>query len=329
MGGNSFYNGQNSKETIVNIMNDKDSPEIEYITEFLTPKELAELYSTCDVLVHPYRGEGFGMPILEAMATGLPVMVTNGGACLDFCNHNNSILLNAEKVFYKEKRVGDDATVGHPWMYEVSREDLKTKMYACFKSSAELISNSNIAYKNVHENYSWEHVATLVKERIFNLKDKVPFRSMNSAEDLNFEELLAEVNVAYENRNFDRTIELIEKIIFINGFNSLENSSNIKADLLSISGLSYLNLGLIESAQNCFEEALTINPASSQACFGIGEVFYNAEMLEESKTMFEWAVVNDNQNKNANIRLQQVNSKLNLPENHNTLFLEETVSKEV
>ena len=37
------------------------------------------LYRACDVLVHPYRGEGFAMPVLEAMACGLPVIVTNGG----------------------------------------------------------------------------------------------------------------------------------------------------------------------------------------------------------------------------------------------------------
>ena len=40
---------------------------------------LADLYRSRDVLVHPYRGEGFAMPVLEAMASGLPVIVTAGG----------------------------------------------------------------------------------------------------------------------------------------------------------------------------------------------------------------------------------------------------------
>ena len=45
-------------------------------TRQLSEAELAGLYTACDCLVHPYRGEGFGLPIAEAMACGLPVIVT-------------------------------------------------------------------------------------------------------------------------------------------------------------------------------------------------------------------------------------------------------------
>ena len=43
--------------------------------------EVAALYRACDVFVLPYRGEGFGMPIAEAMASGLPVLVSNRCGC--------------------------------------------------------------------------------------------------------------------------------------------------------------------------------------------------------------------------------------------------------
>ena len=54
---------------------------------------LAELYRSAHCFVLPTRGEGFGMPVLEAMATGLPVIVTNYGGQLDFCNETNSFLI--------------------------------------------------------------------------------------------------------------------------------------------------------------------------------------------------------------------------------------------
>ena len=51
-------------------------------------------------------------------------------------------------------------------------------------------------------------------------------------------------------------------------------------------------------------------------------------MYEESKTMLEWAIANDEQNQNAKIRLSEVNRKLNLPEDHNLLVEENKMVNE-
>jgi glycosyltransferase involved in cell wall biosynthesis len=63
---------------------DPEAPEIEYRTDDLSEPQMAALYRACDVLALPYRGEGFGLPIAEAMASGLPVLVTARGAAQDF-----------------------------------------------------------------------------------------------------------------------------------------------------------------------------------------------------------------------------------------------------
>lgn len=50
----------------------------------LTMAELRFLYGGADCYVSPYRAEGFNLPVLEAMACGLPVVLTEGGATDDF-----------------------------------------------------------------------------------------------------------------------------------------------------------------------------------------------------------------------------------------------------
>lgn len=42
--------------------------------------ELSAAYRSCDVLAQPSLDEGFGYPVAEAMATGLPVVCSDGGA---------------------------------------------------------------------------------------------------------------------------------------------------------------------------------------------------------------------------------------------------------
>jgi len=58
---------------------------ISTITANLNQAQLCSLYALSDCYVSTYRAEGFNLPVLEAMACGTPVVVTQGGATDDFC----------------------------------------------------------------------------------------------------------------------------------------------------------------------------------------------------------------------------------------------------
>ena len=90
--------------------------EVEYLDRPLTDEEWPACQS-CHCLV-PYRGEGFGLPLAEAMACGLPVVVTGHGAALDFCTAENAYLVPAREAYFAADRVGDLETVGRPWLAE-------------------------------------------------------------------------------------------------------------------------------------------------------------------------------------------------------------------
>lgn len=57
----------------------------DYLAKLVTDEALASWYGALDVLMNCSRGEGFGLPILEAQACGTPVIVTNASSMTELC----------------------------------------------------------------------------------------------------------------------------------------------------------------------------------------------------------------------------------------------------
>jgi glycosyltransferase involved in cell wall biosynthesis len=66
-------------------------------TKELLVSDMPRLYASFDFFVLPTHGEGWGMPLLEAMAMGLPTISTNWGGQLEFMSPTNSYLIPVEK----------------------------------------------------------------------------------------------------------------------------------------------------------------------------------------------------------------------------------------
>lgn len=62
----------------------KASKNMTYMGNVLGTAALAKVYQTADAYITPYKSEGFNLPVLEAMACGLPVIVTDGGCTDEF-----------------------------------------------------------------------------------------------------------------------------------------------------------------------------------------------------------------------------------------------------
>jgi len=60
------------------------------------PKQviIREIYSSCDIWIFGSRSEGFGLPILEAMACRTPVIATPAGAAPEILKNGGGILLS-------------------------------------------------------------------------------------------------------------------------------------------------------------------------------------------------------------------------------------------
>lgn len=58
-----------------------------------TSQDIANTYRTMDALIFPSRLEGFGLVVAEAMASGLPVVVTDSSALTELVDHGETGLL--------------------------------------------------------------------------------------------------------------------------------------------------------------------------------------------------------------------------------------------
>src|SRR3990167_2173374 len=76
----------------------KEFPRIYLLHGYMTDAEMAGLYNHPSVkcFISLTRGEGFGLPILEASASGLPIIATNYSGHLDFMNKGKFIKVNYE-----------------------------------------------------------------------------------------------------------------------------------------------------------------------------------------------------------------------------------------
>lgn len=78
------YGASNLQEEIIKLQYSSKCANITYDDSIKSENEMAELYRNCHIIIHPYRGEGFGMHIQEAMACGCIPIVTSGGSTDDF-----------------------------------------------------------------------------------------------------------------------------------------------------------------------------------------------------------------------------------------------------
>lgn len=140
-------------------MPNKKPPQIEFVD--FKFKNLATLYDQCDAIVNVASSEGFGLPLLEAMARGKIVAAPKYGGVLDFLNKDNSLLIDTAEVYapanYQYWHASNGATIGYP-IIESTQKVLRT----IYEDSQKLQDKFAVNMKNTTEKYTWHNTAQKV-----------------------------------------------------------------------------------------------------------------------------------------------------------------------
>jgi glycosyltransferase involved in cell wall biosynthesis len=121
---------------------------------------MATLYQLADAYVAPYRAEGFGLPVLEAIACGLPVICTAGGATDDFVRDDFALRISSKLV--------------HLQSYDEPGIQLEPNLDHLIELMKRVIEQPEIARRArtagpefVRANYTWRHAVDKLMPLLF------------------------------------------------------------------------------------------------------------------------------------------------------------------
>lgn len=133
------------------------------LDQALTRRQLAGVYTACDLLLHPYRGEGFCLPVLEARACGLPVLATGGGA-------TDALMVGPGAIKLPSVRRPVELPAAHvamPWVLEPSPEMAAKLLDEALTRLPELRQQARGFAAAVRTAFTWDAAAIAIEELAF------------------------------------------------------------------------------------------------------------------------------------------------------------------
>lgn len=130
-------------------------PNIECIYGKIDNMELYDIMKRSDVLLFPSRGEGFGIPPLECMATGMGAIVPNAHGISEYFDNDYMYEVAIKEkcpalyARYKNQNVGE--------MIVCDIDSLRKQMRWCFEHQDEVIQKGLLAQEYVKQ---WTYTAT-------------------------------------------------------------------------------------------------------------------------------------------------------------------------
>lgn len=119
---------------------------IAYIGETLSTYQLAQVYKMADCYVTPYRAEGFNLPAIEAIASGLPILCTKGGPTDDF---GNAIGLGIKST------LSEDAEAPGGIALEPDLDELIRHMRLAIDNQEDWARNARMAGPEIATQWTW------------------------------------------------------------------------------------------------------------------------------------------------------------------------------
>ncbi|MEF3274047.1 MAG: glycosyltransferase [Chloroflexus sp.] len=133
------------------------------LNQEIAEHQMGSLYRSADCFVLPTRGEGWGMPILEAMACGLPVIATDWGAQREFFNDQVGYPIRVRDLVPAISR--SPYYTGSRWA-EADIDHLRYLLRYVYEHPAEAGAMGTRAAQEVHKHWTWQQAVDKMLVRL-------------------------------------------------------------------------------------------------------------------------------------------------------------------
>jgi hypothetical protein len=140
------------------------------LNQVVPTSQLGALYRSADCFVLSTRGEGWGMPVIEAMACGLPVIATDWSAHCDFMTEENAYPLPVERLVPAVAKC--PYYEGFSWA-EPSYRHLRRLMRHVFENRTEASEKGSKASRDVLSGWTWDHAASKIISRLDQIQSQL------------------------------------------------------------------------------------------------------------------------------------------------------------
>lgn len=164
-----FPNPQNEAPGLIEAFAKNPAfPGVVLINEDVPYRQLLHLYQQADCLVAPSRGEGFGLPMAEAMALNIPVITTAYGGQRDFCTPHTAWLVDY-RFEYAATHLSRSGSV---WV-EPDVRALTRRMRQVFRATPEARRlRTAVARELIRTEYTWSACARRLMVFIHQLENR-------------------------------------------------------------------------------------------------------------------------------------------------------------
>jgi glycosyltransferase involved in cell wall biosynthesis len=174
----SFIDSRNAARGCGDVNNDTrrcvhwpNVPHVEVISEQLDEDVMVSMYASTNCFVLPTKGEGWGLPVIQAMSMGMPTIATNWSGIQDIADDSNSFLIPVDRLEPLPYGTAYGWDKGKFWAVPSARE-LRRQMRFVVDHREEAKARGEKARRDVVSQFSDEVIAEVVQRRIEELVTK-------------------------------------------------------------------------------------------------------------------------------------------------------------